>query len=516
MWRVEQIKNEPNSRCAHQSETIDGELYVFGGWNDDNEMLNDLFKLNIETWEWEEVKVENNFITPRNGHSLNSYNGKLIVFGGGSFSGFLNDIFIFDPKTVEWNCINTTGDIPSGRSKHSSTLLGDKLYIFGGGDGIRLYNDMYCLDLLKYEWKKINQENNNNSINNNINNNNNNKNDKNNENNDNLIPSARWGHTMVDFGDGKHLILFAGHAGTKRINDLHLFNVETNEWRHQTLFSTDSDDTPLPRAGHSANMIGPHMIIFGGGDGHVINDIYGLDTRVWKWWKLRTVNAPDARCAHSATVVKNKLLIFGGGNGVQCLKKLLIMDNLEQLELLYKNRHLIKSIPTQNIINIPIVNNNNNNNSNNNNSNNNNSNNNKNNKRTNRNLDHIKNSFSQISANIQLKSKNIENNNHTVLPQFPSFKNIENNNNINNINNNRKESDKYRDSCLTESQKKDVKYFLNSIGMSKYVNRFIEEEIDSTVFHLLTENHLKEIGIKSLGERLSIIKGVREYSLSSI
>ncbi|EGC29929.1 hypothetical protein DICPUDRAFT_158419 [Dictyostelium purpureum] len=478
MWRVEQSSNEPSPRCAHQSESIGDHLYVFGGWNDDNQMLNDIFKFNVNTWEWEEIKViDNSFITPRNGHSLNSYNRKLIVFGGGSFSGFLNDINIFDPIKLQWTLVNTTGDIPSGRSKHSSTLIFNKLYIFGGGDGIRLYNDMFCLDLETFEWKKIIY---NNSSGEAI-----------------QPPSARWGHTMVSLGDNKHMVLFAGHAGTKRINDLYLFNIESNEWLTVN-FDKDSDATPLPRAGHSTLMVDHHMVIFGGGDGHIINDLYGLDTKCWRWWKIKINNTPDARCAHSATIIKNKLLIFGGGNGIQCFKKLLILENLDQLDNIYQNRNQE-----------PIINNSNNNNNNNNNNINqptlsssppqpsvNNI------LKINKNFDHIKKSISQISANIEFKSKNIENNNHTVLPQFPSFK--EHNSSNSNINNKINKSNKI---SINNEIRKDLK---NSC-LTEYQRR--EEEIDTTVFHLLTEDHLKEIGIKSLGERLLIIKGIKESTL---
>ncbi|KAF2069331.1 hypothetical protein CYY_009352 [Polysphondylium violaceum] len=540
MWRIESISNEPYPRCAHQADSIDEFLYVFGGWNDDNLMLNDIHRFNVETWEWEQITIDNNYITPRNGHSVTTVNKQLLVFGGGSFSGFLNDVLMFDPILLQWKTIEATGSIPSGRSKHSATLMGDRIYVFGGGDGIRLYNDTYYLDLATMNWVHVNID------------------------NGRLIPSARWGHSMVPLSDCT-ILLFGGHSGTKRLNDLYIFNTETNEWSQPKL-SVDSEETPQPRAGHSASMIGHHMVIFGGGDGHIINDFYGLDTREWRWWKIKS-NTPEARCAHSSNIINNKLVIYGGGNGLQCLKKLLIFEKLDHLEELYqqyiKQYKPLKSTslsisPTATTNSTPnkssktttetpikgikssslplLISNtilsstssssqqtplstspsrstttittttttvhteekNKENNS------------------TNNNtslsptiidqlqndLNSIKDSLSKLSTSIDNNSTNNNNNSNSKTNNIY----IENNNNNNSI-------DKFKESCLTQYEKRDITFFLGNIGMSKYVTKFIEEEISTCVLYMLTEDHLKAIGVLSLGDRLSILKGIKESTL---
>ncbi|KYQ93592.1 Kelch repeat-containing protein [Tieghemostelium lacteum] len=473
MWRIEQIEKEPSSRCAHQAEIINDYMYIFGGWNDENLMLNDIHRFNSVTWEWEQLNVdtaESCFVVPRNGHTMNAYGKQLIVFGGGSFSGFLNDILSFSLENCKWSAIQTAANtvVPCGRSKHSSCLVDDRLYIFGGGDGIRLYNDMFYLDLVQWRWYQVDCS------------------------NVSQKPSPRWGHTMVKLPDNKSLLLFGGHAGSKRLNDLYIFNIEESTW-HQVQYSLNEGDlVPPPRAGHTATMIGQHMLLFGGGDGKIINDCYLLDTIDFKWWKFNNI-PPEGRCAHSTLFHNNKLIIYGGGNGVQCLRKLIVLDSLDQIDNLYNQFKDLKS-PS---------NNNNNNNNNNNIVNSPNNNNQIQIKKIKNQIEDLNLSLSQLSNTIELKAKKIQEQKEQQQQQ----------NNIKVNNNNNVDIDKFNKSRLNDYEKRDIIYFLNQIGMSKFINKFIEEEIDTTVVHLLTEDHLKELGIQSLGDRLSIIKGIRESTL---
>eukprot|EP01132_Coremiostelium_polycephalum_P010323 gene10323-12668_t len=538
MWRIEQCSNEPHPRCAHQADSIDDYLYVFGGWTDENKMLNDMHRFNVETWEWEELIPKNNSSTitdnnnsnntnntitiePRNGHSLNAYNRKLILFGGGSFSGFLNDINIFDPETLLWEKIQVEGKVPSGRSKHSSSLVGSRLYIFGGGDGIRLYNDLFYLDLETMVWEQVEVKN-------------------------SKPPPPRWGHSMVKLEGGKKLLLFGGHSGTKRLNDIFIFDTELCEWSQPTLHP--DSEIPNPRAGHSASIIGNHMVLFCGGDGHILNDFYGLDSTNWRWWKITSTNVPgddniellyQSKLNSKNDDLSNKTPNKKLSTTTTTPKK--INENSNNINSTPNNKisttattpntnttTTTNSTTTKNVLsNIPI--------------------------------NEISKSLSQLPNTIKTINEK-SNNNNNIIPQQ---NNIDNNNKEQSkkdqILNNHKEPeiiivdqdeskqsinleqefqkqvivtnhqiqqqsnlmtpvkkkpiDKLLESCLTDREKRDIKYFLNNIGMSKFVNKFIEEEIDTSTLYMLNEDHLKSIGITSLGDRLTIIKGIRESTL---
>ena len=59
--------------------------------------------------------------------------GSLYVFGGDEIGGMGNDLFKLDLETNEWNIIEPRGLVkPSARFKHGMVSVGSDLYVFGG------------------------------------------------------------------------------------------------------------------------------------------------------------------------------------------------------------------------------------------------------------------------------------------------------------------------------------------------------------------------------------------------
>src|SRR5215472_969875 len=56
--------------------------------------------------------------------------------------------------------------------------------------------------------------------------------------------------------------------------------------------------------------------------------------------------------------------------------------------------------------------------------------------------------------------------------------------------------------------------WLKKLGMSEYVERFAENDIDMAVLPDLTDQHLKDLGV-SLGHRLKMLRAIRELSSAS-
>jgi N-acetylneuraminic acid mutarotase len=80
-------------------------MYVFGGKDNDDEKLNDLWRFDLETEVWEEIIAAPGSQKPigRYGHSSATYNGHLIVFGGiHEITKELNDLYIFNFQTNQW------------------------------------------------------------------------------------------------------------------------------------------------------------------------------------------------------------------------------------------------------------------------------------------------------------------------------------------------------------------------------------------------------------------------------
>jgi len=56
---------------------------------------------------------------------------------------------------------------------------------------------------------------------------------------------------------------------------------------------------------------------------------------------------------------------------------------------------------------------------------------------------------------------------------------------------------------------KDITTFLTNIGMKKYVDKFISQEIDVDALPLLTESHLEQLGVSTIGARLKILASIK-------
>lgn len=140
-----------------------------------------------------------------------------------------------------------------------------------------------------------------------------------------LGPSARGGHsaTLV----GSRIFVFGGHrfGGDEAVyfNDCQVLDVDANQWKELRAKGT----APSPRYGHSATLVGPRVILFGGvGQGAFLRDLHALDTTTSTWYQGPcSGGAPAARYGHTACLHKTKLLVFGG-QGATTFGDLHILD----------------------------------------------------------------------------------------------------------------------------------------------------------------------------------------------
>jgi len=77
-------------------------MYVFGGKDQDNEKLSDLWEFDFQTQLWQEILS----LDPpcvRSGHSANVYNDFMIVFGGiYEVTQEKSDFYVFDFSNQKW------------------------------------------------------------------------------------------------------------------------------------------------------------------------------------------------------------------------------------------------------------------------------------------------------------------------------------------------------------------------------------------------------------------------------
>lgn len=186
-WRKRYCSGEcpPYLSCSTSS-LIGQKMYVFGGyWTVQDDWLNCLYCLNLETFDWVDLgsRASGEPTTPIRSDKCVSwaYNRRFYVFGGYGWSqtehyvqlldiqkdfqltpderwpkfGWNNQLVEYNPIDNTWRWPTYVGKCPSARAAHSGALLGNKFYIFGGRDSHERLNDLYSLDMDKLVWTHI-------------------------------------------------------------------------------------------------------------------------------------------------------------------------------------------------------------------------------------------------------------------------------------------------------------------------------------------------------------------------
>ena len=104
-------KNSPDKPCvrASHSAVVNGtKCYIFGGQDDENNKLNDLWEYDMETEIFSKIELGPNSYQPmaRSGHSANMYNKKMYIFGGiFEITKELSELLCYDFDTQCFECI---------------------------------------------------------------------------------------------------------------------------------------------------------------------------------------------------------------------------------------------------------------------------------------------------------------------------------------------------------------------------------------------------------------------------
>ena len=95
---------QPIARSGHTAVIYDNAMWVFGGKDDDNNKLNDLWRLDLNTYTWKLIKFADAQVPlERSGHSCDVYENYMIIFGGiYEITKELNDIHLYDFKKNIW------------------------------------------------------------------------------------------------------------------------------------------------------------------------------------------------------------------------------------------------------------------------------------------------------------------------------------------------------------------------------------------------------------------------------
>ncbi|XP_057707902.1 tRNA wybutosine-synthesizing protein 4 [Corythoichthys intestinalis] len=109
-------------------------LFVFGGKNESESVLDSGYFLDLDMQHWTELAVEGEAPEARHSHSACSYKGGLVLFGGHGRRGEpLGDIVVMKPneRSFCWEKIDTHPPL-CPRYSHDAHVIGDHLIVVGG------------------------------------------------------------------------------------------------------------------------------------------------------------------------------------------------------------------------------------------------------------------------------------------------------------------------------------------------------------------------------------------------
>ena len=223
------------------------------------------------------------------------------------------DLHALDPVNMTWYQGPDGAGAPTGRYGHTANLVeGTKMYIFGGWNGKDYFNDLYVLDLEVMAWFKPECS--------------------------GPAPTPRQGHSSILIGN--NLVIHGGFkmnteqiktcglnmgsaVSSSYMSDIRVLDTDTYTWSRLRI----SGEPPEGRYGHSINISGSEILLFGGWtvtSGSTAGNlpdpskdkcsyfmIWNTETMSWKQGRY-IGTPPTQRYGHTTTAIGPHLLIFGG------------------------------------------------------------------------------------------------------------------------------------------------------------------------------------------------------------
>jgi len=125
--------------------------------------LGDLYRLNLDTFEWSEIQQKGQIPSVRSGHRFIPIGKKILCFGGGLWDEVwhekYNDLFVFDTETNTWTKESRPQvNIPNTSTFSTPFTIGYFVFFFGGAEVLidrnYVHNQTYMLDTVTMTWHK--------------------------------------------------------------------------------------------------------------------------------------------------------------------------------------------------------------------------------------------------------------------------------------------------------------------------------------------------------------------------
>ena len=263
------------------------QMLVFGGEVSSSNRFNDLWSYKPATNTWIQL-------TPAGAappvHAApaavwNSTNNQMLVFGGGSTSGYVNDLWAYGSATNTWTMFTPSSSVPPARDNHAAVWdpTNNQMLVFGGFS-FTFLGDLWSFKPGNNSWSQIAPT--------------------------GSVPGTRAAHTAIWDPIGNQMLVYGGYNGSF-LSDLWSYKPTSNTWTQ----ISPSGQVPPSRRDHTAiwDSAGQRMLISGGYNPGVLSDLWSYTPADNTWRQL--TSAPTTFIWHSAVwdPTKNQMLTFGGG-----------------------------------------------------------------------------------------------------------------------------------------------------------------------------------------------------------
>eukprot|EP00817_Percolomonadidae_sp_ATCC50343_P005620 CAMPEP_0117426620 /NCGR_PEP_ID=MMETSP0758-20121206/6679_1 /TAXON_ID=63605 /ORGANISM="Percolomonas cosmopolitus, Strain AE-1 (ATCC 50343)" /LENGTH=639 /DNA_ID=CAMNT_0005211861 /DNA_START=792 /DNA_END=2711 /DNA_ORIENTATION=- len=124
----------PRGRYFSSCSVYKDALYVFGGMVDDNHGDNELFALDLKSYEWEKIETNGVDVMKTNGMTSCIHEDTMYVFGGFNHnkSKFASTLYAYHFPSKQWSIVRHVGAEVPRRAYHTAVIYENKMCIYGG------------------------------------------------------------------------------------------------------------------------------------------------------------------------------------------------------------------------------------------------------------------------------------------------------------------------------------------------------------------------------------------------
>lgn len=295
-WTEINSENQPSQRVLMKMSYLgNNQFYLFGGTTleSDYVWLNDLWTIDLENKQWNEVSVLGDKPSERAVYGLASgNNNNFFIYGGSNNSGeILGDLWEYNSTENIWTQKNPLGDKPTPLLRQEMCYIGNnKIFLFGGGYEV-LTNDTRIYDITANTWSKKELE---------------------------TLPSPRCDFGMDYSPISNKVVLFGGWVDLFQVdNETWEYDLSKDEWTEINI----KGDKPTTRCDFELKYIGNDLFLLFGGlspefDGNADDTwIYDMSDQTWTEVDILGESKPIARDSYGmASNGDGKVLLFGGGD----------------------------------------------------------------------------------------------------------------------------------------------------------------------------------------------------------